>query len=276
MKNDTLDNFELNKRYIAGTTDEEAFRNYNSNYKNSGFIIGIMDEIKNKEFKNDAYKNQRSYFDYVEKYKKLSINFYSIGGAILQEKCLIKFYKSILDCAKKNNLEFIILTSPEELFFEKYLNMMSEIIRYVNKINFHKCFISLPAYKTTIEKDIIELKQNGKYNIALVCGGFRTYDSMAKNIIPQRKDILNRYLFIREKLHKDNFNIIDQTNNFALRRKLIEYYGSNIIVNYFYGTNNADIVFGGYNQNVSLLIGPDFKRSINYTIRRNNDSSSHE
>jgi hypothetical protein len=272
----TLDNVKLNRRFIAGSTVEEALKKYSENYKNSGFIIGIIDEIRNKEFKNEAYKNQRSYFDYVKKYKKLSINFYSIGGAILQEKCLISFYKSILDCAKKYNLEFIILTSPEELFYEKYLKIMSEIIRYINKINFEKCFISIPVYKTTTEKDIIELKQNGKYNIALVCGGFRIYDSMDKNIIPTREQILNRYLFIREKIYKDNFTIIDQTNNFALRRKLIELYGSNITVNYFYGTNNADIVFGGYNQNVLLLIGPDYKRAINYTIRRNNDNSSHE
>lgn len=271
-----LNNIELNKRFIAGKNEEEALLNYNSYYKNSGYALFIIDEIKNKEFKNDAFENQKKYFEYVKKHKKILIGFYAVGGAILEINCLIKFYKSILDCAKKYNLEFIILTSPEELFFEKYLSIMSEIIKYINKINFQKCFITLPIYKTTIEKDILELNKNGKYNVSLVCGGFRIYDSMDKYIVSDREQILNRYLFIREKLCKNNCKIIDQTNNFRLRRKLIELYGSNILVNYFYGTNNADNVFGEYNQNVVLTIAPSYEKAINYTLRRNNDSTSHE
>ena len=273
--NVTLDNYKLYKRFIAGKNDEEALINYKLKYNNSGFIMHIIDEIKNYSLKNYTYKNQKTYLEYIEKYKKILINFYSIGGVILPEKCLINFIKKAIDLAKKNNIELLILTSPESLYFEKYKRIRKEAILYANKNHFNNLYVTQPAYIINTISEIQELEKNGKFNISLVCGGFRLYNTNDINIMENSDVILDKYLKVREYLYNNKIKVIDNTNNFELRKKLYDKYGNNILVNYFYGTNDSDKVWAGFNQNVCLSIAPDYKRSLNFTFRRNNDNSSY-
>ena len=269
---DTLDNLILYERFIAGKTADEAVIKYKTTYKNSDLIISKSDEIKEKQLKSKAIKNQEEFLSLVKNFKKLIVSFYAIGGAIIPNKCLLNFFKKIFIEAKKNNVERLILSAPEQAFYKKYKCLRIDAAKIAKKVGFENFYVTQQTY---IKNSLEEVKELVKCNIkiSLVGGRFRTIDSVRTNIIAERELIIDNYKQIRKYL--ENYPVIDNTQNYQLINWLITNF-NNPILQYCYGVNNnIDNDYSQENISVNCPYGK-YKNCLIYVICNNNNSASHE
>ena len=272
----TLDNFELYKRFTSGKTEEQSIENYKKYYKNSGYIIGISEEIVQCKFKKRALENQIKMIDMLKRHKKIYIDFYSIGGAIFSNKCLYVFFEKLFKNAKELKTESISLSAPQQLYYNKYKELRIYATNIAEKNNINSFYVTQQAYLKSSLEDVKELIQSCNANIALVCGGFRLVDSNNSNLLVEREEIIESYKNIRCFLKHNNIKFTDNTQNKYLINWLIKNNTvKDLIVNFCYGTNfnveNSKII----NKYVKLNVG-DYKLNINASNSSNNNSSSHE